>query len=213
MANISAAQYLESATALDRLVASLKAKIGVFLQNSQTIFTLRDRANALAGASTGPVQASAKILSAKGTALLSAQDNMEKSAQALLASASALKDSVQSPLYSFLSTNPLMWGTRQFQILGSLMSQTNTLLTGGSNLAVAIAHQNDDVGTYAGEVRDTESAAAGTGFLPKITTAIRGTVSAVTAPLTGLVWPVAIAAAAGLALWASGSAGIFRSRK
>lgn len=211
-ANVSAAQYLQNADALDRLVASLKAKIGVFLENSQDIINIRDRANALAKSATGQAQAAAKILSAKGTALLSAQTNLEKVAQDLLGAASALKDSVQSPLYSFLSTNPMMWGTRQFQILGDLASKTNTLFSNGTNLATAISHQNDDVKTYSNEVRDTESAAAGVGVIPKINTVLSGVVSSVASPLTGLMWPLAIAAVGGVVLYGA-STGLFTRRR
>jgi hypothetical protein len=197
-------------TALDRLIASLKARIGQFLGNQATLLAAQDRARALARAATGSPQKAAQVLVEKGNVLLKVQAETERAAQDILARAAVIKDKPATPLYSFLRDAEIWnWGTRQYELLGGIIKETVSMISEASNMASRVASQNKDVGSYVAEVKQTEAAATGTGVVPKISAVIQGTVGTAAAGLSKALWPVAIAAVAGLGLYAaaSGSAG------
>jgi hypothetical protein len=194
--------YIQNTKVLNTTIASLKAKIGVFLQNQSLILNAQTFANSVKNNTTGPVQASAMVLVAKGDALLSVQNTIEQSAQEAIFAASALKTKVDSPEYGFLKGNPLQWGTIMYQRIGVLLKDTSALAARANGLAGQIDKQNKAVKGYIAEVKQIEKAAAGTGIIPKISNVIAGTLGVTASSLSKLVWPIAIAAGAGLALFA-----------
>lgn len=205
---INPSQYAMNATALDRLIASLKARVGQFLGNQSILLAAQDRANALARSASGSPQKAAQVLVEKGAVLLKNQADTEKAAQDILGRAAALKDKPTLPLYSFLRDNEVWnWGTRQYQLLGDLIKETVSLSSEATNLAARVATMNKEVATYSSEVKQTEQAATGTGIVPKISAAIQGTVGATAAGLSKALWPIAIAAVGGLGLYAAVSGG------
>jgi hypothetical protein len=70
-----------------------------------------------------------------------------------------------------------------------------------SNITARLLAQNKNVAQLVKEVGATEKAAAGSGVLPKIQGLISGTLASVTAPLTKMIWPIAIAGGVGLAAY------------
>jgi hypothetical protein len=199
MAQVTTAQYAQNITALDRVIADLKAKIGVFLANQSAIYSAQDRAKALAQSAQGAAQGAAGVLVTKGDALLKAQTATEGVAQGLINQATLLRGKTTTPLYSFLSTSPIYWGFRQYELLTGLISETTKIAGQAASLAIQVARQNADVKTYVSEVRQTEGAATGTGIIPRIQGIISGTVSstvgAAASGLSKIIWPVAIVGA------------------
>ena len=195
----TASQYASTASALDKLIADLKSRVGVFLGNQKAIQDALEVAQAVAKSSDGAAKQSASVLVAKGGALLKVQTDAEAQAQTMLAQAADLKTKVTSPLYSFLNTNPLQWGWRQGELLAALVSDTSKQAASAAQLAVRIQKQNNDVAVFQREVVQVERAAAGTGVLPKISAFISSTVGTSVGSIAGglskALWPVAIVAA------------------
>jgi hypothetical protein len=211
MAVINPSQYALNATALDRLIASLKARIGQFLGNQSILLAAQDRARALERAASGSSRKAAQVLVEKGGVLLKAQAETEKAAQDLLSRAATLQSKPTLPVYSFLRDAEVWnWGTRQYQLLGDLISETVGLASEATNMASRVSTMNREVSTYTSEVKQTEQAATGTGVVPKITAAISGTVGAAAGGLSKALWPIAIAGVAGLGLYAAVSGGALK---
>lgn len=215
MATATTATLAQNTYALDKLLADVKARVGEFLGNEKKIYDAKTRLDAIVGASGVPAQikANGQALKAKAEALLTIQKDAENSATSLIGRAGELRTKMETnPLYSFLKTPSKDWGLRQYELIGGLLKDTLALIPEGTALTARLLKHNSAVKTFVGEVEGTERAAAGTGALPMIQGVISSTVGATAKSLTGLVWPVAIAAAAGLALWAGASSGMFRRR-
>jgi hypothetical protein len=211
VAVVNPSDYALNASALDRLIASLKARVGQFLGNQATILAAQDRIKSIASSATGAPQTAAKVLVEKGNALLKIQADTEKAAQDLLSRAADLKAKPSTPLYSFLSDAQIWnWGSRQYELLASLIKDTVSMISEASNMASRVASQNSAVGSYVSEVQQTEQAATGTGIVPRISAVIQGTVGTTAEGLSKALWPVAIAAVAGLGLYAAVSTGSFK---
>lgn len=207
------ATLAQNTSALDSLLANVKYKVGQFLANEKIIFDAKTRIDALAGAATGGLAANVKALRAKADALLTIQTDTENAAQSLIGQAGDLRTQMETnPLYSFLQTSPTYWGIRQYQLLGTLISQTSALLPAGAALTARIMKQNSDVAGFADEVSSTEKAAAGTGALPQVKNIVSGILGSVAAPLTGLVWPIAIVAGLAAVVYLS-PPGFLKGRK
>lgn len=206
----------QNTSALDKLLADVKSRIGIFLQNEKVLYDANTRIDALLGAPSLPAQikTNAQALKAKGAALLKIQTDAEQAAQSMAGRAGDLKTQMETnPIYSFLKTSPTYWGLRQYELIGTLITSTLSLLAEGAGVTARLVKQNADVKSFTNEIQSTENAAAGTGALPAISGLITSTLGTTVSSLSGLVWPIAIAAAAGLALWAGASGGLFRSRR
>jgi hypothetical protein len=195
--SVNASQYSYAASALDKLLADLKARIGVFLGNQKAVQDALARAQAVASASSGTVKQSAGALVAKGQALLKIQADAEVTATTMLAQAAEVKAKATTPLYSFLTTNPLEWGWRQGELLVALVSDTSKMASAAAQLATRIQKQNGDVATFVKEVTQIERAATGTGALPTISAFIGSTVGASASALSKMLWPLAVVAGVG----------------
>ncbi len=189
--------------ALNSLIVEVKGRIGAFLQNSQKIEDAKIRARALTGISG--VAPTAQALVSKAGALEQIQTNIEGQAQNLLGRLSTLKTTIETrPEYSFLRnvsfTSMVGWGTRQYEIIGQVLSQITALGQEGAGVTARILAQNKDVTNLLNEVRGTESAASGQGYLPRVSQIIQGTlgtlVSSVASPLKGPLMVGAVAVAA-----------------
>lgn len=208
------ATLAQNTSALDGVIAKVKAQVGVFLGNESMIYDAKTRIKDLIGSGANAALVNnAKALSAKADALLTIQKDAEGQAQSFIGQAGAIQTQMSTnPLYSFLNSSPTYWGIRQYELIGNLLSQTTSLLPAGAALTSRLLKQNSDVKTFMGEVESTERAAAGTGALPKITGVVSGILGSVTAPLTGLVWPVAIVAGFAALVWLS-PPGFLRGKK
>lgn len=204
----------QNSYALDSLLANIKAKVGVFLANEQTIYDAKTKIDQLLSSGAAPVKAQAVALKAKGDALLKIQQDAEAAAQSLIGQAGDLRTQMETnPLYSFLKTSPTYWGLRQYELLGNLIAATGALLPAGAALTARLLKQNSDVKQFSSEVDSSLNAAAGQGALPTIRGIISSTVGSTASALSGIVWPVAIAAGAVLALYAAATSGMFRGRR
>lgn len=197
MATVDASQYAYAMSALDKLLADLKARVGKFLANQKTIMDATDMAKAVQSATTGAAKDSASVLVSKGSALLKVQADSEAQATTMLTKAGELKGKVSTPLYSFLQTSPLTWGWRQGELLVGLLNDVAGMSRDAANLATRIAKQNGDVSTFVKEVSQVQQAAAGTGYLPKISSFIGSTVGAAAGGASKALWPLAIVAGVG----------------
>ena len=202
---ITTATVANTTTALDKLLADIKARVGQFLGNQSAILDIKDRAAALSASSDSHVKNTSALLLAKGDALLKTQADAETAAQDFLNKAATLKASLGTPLYSFLSTSPVHWGTRQAELLLSLTGSVASLGAESARLAARMLAQNKDVEIFRNEVVQTESAASGTGFIPQVSGLIQGTLGTlaqtVSAPLTKMLIPLAIVAAVAGAIY------------
>lgn len=208
------ATLTQNVYALDKLLADAKARVGVFLANEKAIFDAKTKINTLLSSGAAPVVNQARALAAKGDALLVIQQDAERAAQALIGQAGDLRTQMETnPIYSFLKQSPTYWGLRQYELLGNLISATATLIPAGAAITTRLLKQNGDVKTFVNEVDSSLTAAAGQGVLPSIRGVISSTIGATASSLSGVVWPIAIAAAAGLALWAAGSSGVLGRRR
>ena len=205
MSTPTSATVANTTSALDRIIADAKLRIGQFLGNQSAIQDARDVAASLGASSDVKIKDASAVLTQKGAALLNAQDAAEKDAQAFLTKAATLKANLSTPLYSFLQTSPTHWGIRQGELLADLLLKVTILGKESAALAARVLAQNNNVKTYIRETAQVSAAATGTGFLPKISAAIQGTagtiVSSVAAPLTKLAVPLAIGAVAVAAVY------------
>lgn len=201
--SVTLASITQGTGALNSLIVDIKGRIGVFLQNSQKIEDAKIRAKALSGISG--VSGTANALVSKAQALETIQTNIETQAQNLLGRLSTLKSNIETrPEYSFLRnvsfTSMVGWGTRQYEIIGQILSQITSLGQEGAGVTARILAQNKDVTNLLNEVRGTESAAAGTGYLPRVSQLIQGTVgslaTSLAVPLKGPLMVGAVAVAA-----------------
>lgn len=196
MATFTASTIAQGTAALDRLLADIKAKIGIFLQNQSKIMDAKTRAQAMTGFAA--TKETARALVSKADALLKIQSDAEYAAQNLLARMAALKTKIEKdPLYSFLKTSILNWGTRQYELVGGMIRDVTEFGTEGAGLAARMLAQNKDVSNLVSEVQQTEQAATGTGFLPRVSNLIQATLgSTVQAIATPLKLPLAVGAVA-----------------
>ena len=194
--SITASTITQATAALDRLLADVKAKIGIFLQNQQKIQDAKYRAQAMTKNAT--TRETAAALVSKADALLKIQADAEMQAQTLLSKMAALKTKVErDPLYSFLKTSMLYWGTRQFELIGGIIRDVTDYGTEGAGLAARMLAQNKDVSNLVSEVRQTEAAATGTGFLPRVSMLIQSTIGSTAAAIAEpLKIPLAVGAVA-----------------
>lgn len=194
--SFTASSIAQATAALDRLLADVKAKIGIFLQNQQKIQDAKYRAQAMTRISTTKETAAALVN--KSDALLKIQADAEIQAQTLLSKMAALKTKVErDPLYSFLRTPLLNWGTRQYELVGGLIRDVTDFGAEGAGLAARMLAQNKDVSNLVSEVHQTEQAATGTGFLPRVSMLIQHTIgSTAMAIATPLKIPLAVGAVA-----------------
>lgn len=199
--SVNAATVAQSVTALDKVLADVKYRLGTFLANQKILLDGKTRLEELLNAGVPGVSMNAKALSAKGDALLKIQADIEKEAQALVMQGSGLKDKIQSdPFYSFLKTTIIHWGLRQYEIVADLIKTAANFSAQAANLSARMLKQNADVKTFTNEVRGTESAAAGTGYVPKITGILSASLTSVVNPLAGVLKPAALTAGAALGL-------------
>lgn len=203
---ISTAQFSQANSALNRLIADVKFRVGEFLGNEKLLLDAMLRVEGLLGAGAPDVKANAQVLKAKGEALLKIQKGMEAEATTLLSEASTLKTKIESnPVYDFLKSSPTYWGTRQYELLAGVMKDVAALTPRAASISQRMLRQNKDVKTFTNEVRGTEKAAAGTGVLPKIQKIITSTVgtaaSSLSEPLAKIIRPLAIAGVAGVLLY------------
>lgn len=194
---IDASSYSYAATALDKVISDLKTRISTSAGNQKTVQDALAVAQAVLKVSSGNVKQSASILASKGEALLKIQADAEATAAALLAGANALKAKVATPLYSFLTTDSMAWGTRQGELLRSLVDETTALSRSMTTASARFAAQNSDMGVFVKEVNQLEKAAAGTGYLPQISSFIGGTIGAASGGLAKALWPLAVVAGVG----------------
>lgn len=196
MASFTASTITQATAALDRLLAEVKAKIGIFLQNQQKIQDAKYRAQAMVKVTATRETASALV--SKADALLKIQADAEMQAQTLLSKMAALKTKVErDPLYSFLRTSLINWGTRQYELVGGLIRDVTDFGSEGAGLAARMLAQNKDVSNLVSEVYQTEQAATGTGFLPRVSMLIQSTIgSTATAIAAPLKIPLAVGAVA-----------------
>ena len=204
-------------TLLNRALAEIKAHVGQFLVNEKILLDTTPRVINLVENSTGSVQATAKILSGKLTALTTIQKSLETEAMNFISEASDFKTKIDTdPFYSFLKTPMRTWGLRQAQILGGLVKESMKYVGPASSISRRLLAQNKDVQNFVGEVESTEKAATGTGMLPKISQLLSGTVGttaqAIFAPLKGALMPLAVIAGAAALMWVT-KPGILKGRR
>ena len=209
------ATLAQNTYALDKLLADIKARVGVFLANEKALFDAKTRIDALVGATglPGQVRANAQALRAKADSLLTIQKDAEASAQSLINRAGGLRTEMDTnPIYSFLKTPPKDWGLRQYQLIGDVLARTVAMLPEGAALTARLLKQNSDVKNFLGEVEGTERAATGSGALPAVRSLISSTVGETAAGLSKALWPLAIGLGAVALLWGAGSGMIGRRR-
>ncbi len=205
------ATLVQNTYALDKLIADIKARVGSFLANEKAIFDAKAKLDGILSSTSAQIKANAQALKAKADSLLKIQADVEKSAQSLIGRASDIRTQMETnPLYSFLKTSPTYWGLRQYELLGTLLSQTASMLPEGTALSARVLKQNTDVKQFVSEVDGTEKAAAGTGVLPKIQGVINSTLGATAASLSPLLWPIAITAAGAFGLYILSTGSFFR---
>jgi len=184
---------------LDKALADVKYRIGAFLTNEKILYDIKPRIDALTKVNNEQIKQTGLVLAGKQQALLTIQKSLEVEAISFMTKGGELKTKIDSdPLYSFIKTPRVTWGLRQYQILGQLTMEVARFMPTATNITARLLAQNKNVTQLVKEVGSTEKAAAGSGVLPKIQGLISGTLSSVTAPLTKMLWPIAIAGGVGL---------------
>ena len=192
------ATLAQNTYALDKVLGELRSLSGPLNGNDAILSDAATRINALAGSAgvSAAVKGNAQALATKAKALAAVQKDVEGATSSIINAASALRSDMETnPLYSFLQTPSTDWGTRMFDIIGDLLSQTQVFIAQATALKARVQGQNSDVARLASEVKSTENAASGTGVLPTISQAISSTVGTAASSLTGLIWPIAVVAA------------------
>ena len=187
--------------AIQDAVSTLNDRVGSAQGNAQAVTDAMGILAGIASSATGAVKASAGVLTAKGKALLDIQTRAVAEASGLLTQESQIEAQIQDPLYSFLSTDPGNWGSRQQQLLTALFQSVQTLLAQINASVVRVNQENADMVQYQKETMQLQGAAAGTGALPTVMSWLGGTASALTSGLSSVIWPVAIVGGVALVAW------------